>query len=72
MIICFSARAGVQTLAAQLQERATGTGAVRMKTLQDNPLLVEHFCADLLPHLLPVYDGTMSQQVPACLPDLAL
>ena len=53
----------MQALAAQLQERATGTGAARMKMLQDNPILVEHFCADLMPLLLPVYDGTMSQQV---------
>ena len=59
--------AGVQTLAAQLQERATGTGAVRMKTLQDNPALVEHFSEDLMPHLLHVYNGTMSQQVGRCL-----
>ena len=59
---------GVQMLAAQLQERATGTGAVRMKALQESPVLVEHFSVDLMPHLLPVYNGSMSQQVVPCPP----
>ena len=54
------AHAGVQSLAARLQERATGSAATRMQALQDNPALVEHFCQDLLPHLLSVYNGTLS------------
>lgn len=50
-------------MAAQLKERATGGAAVRMQALQDSPALVEHYCQDLLPHLLLVYNGSLSQQV---------